>query len=167
MRWCGAQLRPWVCGVGGMAIGPSGCGCGGGGLGCALQGYELGRGAAGLAEAGAVCLHGAVLLEPGQRLAQELGGPGVGGRSDAVVHPLALASRLDDPRAAQVGQVAADLGLRLLQNLDEVADAKLLVAHQVEQAQAGGVSQRLKEAFHVEARWLCAAVSLPWFTYTP
>src|SRR5208283_810909 len=87
---------------------------------------------------------------------QEFGGAGVGGRSDAVVHPLALAARLDDPRAAQVGQMAADLGLRLLQDFDEIADAELLVAHQVEQAQAGDVSQRLEEAFHVEVNWLGA-----------
>ena len=94
--------------------------------------------------------------------------PASGGRRDAVVHPLALAPRLDDPRAAQVGQVAADLGLRLLQNFHEVADAQLLVAHQVEQAQARGISQRLEEALHVEVQWAWrAAVSLPWFTYTP
>ena len=68
------------------------------------------------------------------------------------MHPLALAARLDDPCAAQVGQVAGDFGLWLIEYFDEVADAKLPVAHQVEQAQAGGVFQGLEEALQVAAR---------------
>lgn len=43
-------------------------------------------------------------------------------------------------------------GLALTQNLDEVANANLLVSHQVEQAEARIVPQCLKEALHIERR---------------
>jgi hypothetical protein len=42
--------------------------------------------------------------------------------------------------------------LRLLEYLHEITDTELLVAHQVEQAQAGGVSQGLEEALQIAAR---------------
>ena len=45
-----------------------------------------------------------------------------------------------------------NFGLSLLQNLHKVADADLLVSHQVEQAEARIVPQSLKESFHVERR---------------
>ena len=53
--------------------------------------------------------------------------------------------------------MAGNLGLSLPKNLDKVADTDLLVSHQVEQAEARIVAQRLKEAFHIERR----AISLP------
>ena len=42
------------------------------------------------------------------------------------------------------------LRLRFSEHLDEVADANLLLAHQVQQPQPRPVAQCLKEALHVE-----------------
>jgi hypothetical protein len=46
--------------------------------------------------------------------------------------------------------MAADLGLRLGEDLDQGADAEFFVAHEVEQAQAGEIAEGLKEEFLVE-----------------
>ncbi len=40
--------------------------------------------------------------------------------------------------------------LRLVEDLDEVADAELLIAHEVEKTEPGFVSERLVEADHIE-----------------
>ena len=64
----------------------------------------------------------------------------VGRRADAVVHPFAFAARGDDTGLAQVGEMAGDFWLALSQDLDKVADADLAARHEIEQAQAGGVS---------------------------
>jgi hypothetical protein len=66
------------------------------------------------------------------------------------VHPLARATAFDDACASQIGQMAADLGLRLGEDLDQGADAEFFVAHEVEQAQAGEIAEGLKEEFLVE-----------------
>ena len=55
-----------------------------------------------------------------------------------------------------------NLRLGATQNLDEVADTYLLVAHEVEQPEPSIVAERLKKAFHVE-RW---CFRLPCVTYT-
>jgi hypothetical protein len=47
---------------------------------------------------------------------------------------------------AQVSQMPRDFGLALPKNLDKVADADLAASHQVQQAQAGSVSQGRKKA---------------------
>jgi len=51
--------------------------------------------------------------------------------------------------------MAADLGLRLSENLDEGADAEFLIAHEIEQAKACGGSESLKKEFLVEVRFSC------------
>jgi hypothetical protein len=66
------------------------------------------------------------------------------------VHPLALAPRTNDACPSQVGQVAGNLRLGAAKNLDEVANADFLVAHQVQQAQSGFVSQRLEKSLEVK-----------------
>ncbi len=47
-------------------------------------------------------------------------------------------------------------GLSLLQNLHEVADANLLVSHQVEQAETSVVTQSLEEEFRIERIRFCS-----------
>lgn len=69
---------------------------------------------------------------------------------DAIVHPLALAAGGDDACTAQVGEVAGDLWLRGGEDLDEVADADFLLAHQVEQAETCGIAEGLKESWQIE-----------------
>ena len=73
---------------------------------------------------------------------------------DPIVHPLSLAASSHNSGAPQVGQMPRYLGLRLIQNLDEVTDADFLVAHQVEETQPCIVSQGLEEALDVECPFL-------------
>lgn len=69
---------------------------------------------------------------------------------DAIVHPPALAARRDDSSAAQVGEMARNFRLWTAEYLDEVAHAKFLVAHKVQESEAGVVSESLEETFHIE-----------------
>jgi hypothetical protein len=57
------------------------------------------------------------------------------------VHPLALATGAHQAGFAEVGEVAGDFRLGLLEYLDEIADADLAIAHEVEQAEAGGIGE--------------------------
>ena len=66
------------------------------------------------------------------------------------MHPFAITSCRHDPSVAQVRQVSGNFGLRLIQNLYEVADTDFLVAHQVQQAESGIVPQRLTEFPHIK-----------------
>ena len=124
------------------------------------QGVLRGR-AAGLREPRAVRLHGLFFLEPAQRLPQDLRSPDVRRHHDPVVHPLSLAPRRDDARAAKVGEVPGDLRLRPAKNLHEVADANLLIAHEVQEPEPRVVSERLKEPLDVERLFS------PCLMYTP
>ena len=55
--------------------------------------------------------------------------------------------------------MAGNLRLPLIQNLDEVADADLLLAHEVQEAETGIVTERLKETLHVKRfRFRCHAL---------
>src|SRR6202023_1195825 len=101
---------------------------------------------------GMVRLHRRILAHPVQRLPQDLRGPDMRRHDDAVVHPLALAPRRHNPGTPQVRQKPRDLGLRLAQDLDEVADADLLIPHQVQEAQPRVVTQRLEKPLYVEGR---------------
>jgi len=47
------------------------------------------------------------------------------------------------------------LRLRTTQNLHKIADANLLLSHQVEESEPGVVAERLKEPFHIEGM-LCS-----------
>src|ERR1700744_3581342 len=115
-----------------------------------LQRGKLFERAAGSRQPGAVCLHRLVRLQPRQRLPKNLRGAFILRHHQPVVHPLALAPRRHQPRTAQERQMPGYLRLRLPQHLDEVADANLLLAHQVQQPQPCPVAQRLEEALHVE-----------------
>lgn len=106
--------------------------------------------AAGFGQPGAIGLHGALLPQPGERLAEHLSGADVRGHDDAVVHPLTIAPGLDDSCIPEVSQMPGDFGLTLLQDFDQVADADLLIRHQVEQAEPGVISECLKKPLHVE-----------------
>jgi hypothetical protein len=134
-----------------------------GGYGRVLQGDEALGIAAGFAELCEVGLHLRVGAEGSEGRVQDGGGSGVGEAVDAVVHPLAFAAGFDDAGASQVGEVAGDFGLRLAEDLDEVADADLVAGHEVEQAEAGGVGERGEEAGRVEG--FCGASHI--LKYTP
>ena len=82
---------------------------------------------------------------------------------DAVVHPLAVAPGRNDAGMAQIREMPGNLRLRPAQNLHEVADANLLLSHQVEQPETRVVSERLKEPLAYR-RLLSLSAML---TYTP
>ena len=84
-----------------------------------------------------------------KRLLKHLCCPDMRWHDDAVVHPLAFAPSLNNPRASEVSEVPRYLRLWSSQDLHKVADADLLVAHEVEKPKASAVSQRLKESFQV------------------
>ncbi len=113
------------------------------------------RGAAGFREPRPICLHGLLVFQPAKRLPEDLGSPDVRRHDDPVVHPLALPPRRHNPGAAEVRKMPGDLRLGAAQDLDEVADTDLLVAHEVQQPEPGVVSQRLKEPLHVVRLFRC------------
>ena len=80
---------------------------------------------------------------------QDLGSSDVRRHDDAIVHPLAFPPGRDDPGAAEVRQMPGNLRLRTAEDLHEVADTNLLVAHQVQQPEPRVVAESLKEPFHV------------------
>ena len=71
-----------------------------------------------------------------QRFAEDAGGGLVLGHYEAIVHPLALASRRNDSRAAKVGKMARNLRLADAKDFDEITDANLPVRNQVQQTKA-------------------------------
>ena len=116
----------------------------------ALQSYEALRLAAGVAETGEVGLHLFAGVEGFERRVEDGAGGGVGGGLDAVVHPLAFAAGCDDAGAAEVGEMAGDLGLRLFEDFDEVTHADLAAIHKVEQTETGGIGEGCEEEDRVE-----------------
>lgn len=125
------------------------------GQGRSVQRTDLSGGTAGFGQPGAIRLHRLLALQRSQRLPQNLRGPAVGRHDDAVVHPLAFAPCRNHARVSQIREMTRDLRLRRIQNLDEVADADFLVAHQVQQTQPGPVSQRLEESLQIEVGFFC------------
>ena len=71
------------------------------------------------------------------------------------MHPLAIPASGDNAGAAKICQMAGDLRLRITQDLDEVADADLLISHQIKDSEPGLIAQSLEEALQVELRPLC------------
>lgn len=63
----------------------------------------------------------------------------------AVVHPLALAPGSDDACLPQISEMPGDLRLGRADDFREIADADFLIGHQIEEAQAGGITQGAEE----------------------
>lgn len=84
--------------------------------------------------------HLGLCFEVFQRFAEDACGGLVLGRYEAIVHPLALASRRNDSRAAKVGKMARNLRLADAKDFDEIADANLPVRNQIQQTKARWIS---------------------------
>jgi hypothetical protein len=84
------------------------------------------------------------VADPGQDRIRQLAEP--------IVHPQALAPRLDEAGPTQIGQVAGGLGLRDLQALVDVTDAHLAGQQQPKNSEARRVGKRLEERFHLGQR---------------
>jgi hypothetical protein len=61
------------------------------------------------------------------------------------VSPLAIAARCDESGAAKIGEVPRYLWLISPQHLDARTDTQLIIAQQVNESQAGVVSQCFKD----------------------
>ena len=68
------------------------------------------------------------------------------------MHPLPFPARDDNPGPAEVCQVTRNLRLVFFQDLDEEANANLIVADQIQYPKPSPVRQRDEEALHVEFR---------------
>ncbi len=68
-----------------------------------------------------------------------------------VVHPFPVATPFDHAGTAQVGEMPRDLGLRIAEDRDEIADAELAGAKKIEQPQAGGIAQRQEQSDQIES----------------
>lgn len=66
------------------------------------------------------------------------------------MHPLSFSSRSHYSRAPQIREMPRNLWLRLAQNLHKVTDADFLIAHEIEEPKACGVSECLEEPLHIE-----------------
>lgn len=70
------------------------------------------------------------------------------------MHPLSIPASGDDTGAPQISKMPGDLGLRPAEDLDEVADADLLISHQVQDSEPGRVTQSPEEALQVKLTFL-------------
>jgi hypothetical protein len=66
------------------------------------------------------------------------------------MHPFALTSSGHYASTSKIRKVPGNLWLRLSKNLDKVANADFLFSHEIEEPQASGITQSLKEAFQAE-----------------
>jgi hypothetical protein len=85
---------------------------------------------------------------------EDLGCTNIWRHDNPVVHPLSFATGFHDSRPTKISEVPGDFRLPLLKDFYEVADANLLISHQVKQAKARIIAERLKEQFHVKGRCL-------------
>jgi hypothetical protein len=92
-------------------------------------------------------LHRPIFLKPVQGLPKDLGCASVRRNNDAIVHPLPFSSRGYDACAAKVGQMPRYLRLWMPQYLYKVADTKLLIPHQVQEAKSCVIAKGLKKTF--------------------
>jgi hypothetical protein len=116
-----------------------------------LQGRKLLWPATCLRQPGMICLHRAFFFEPRKSLLQNLRGSYIRRHDDPIVHPFPVPASSYNPCVPQVCKVPGYLGLRLIQNLNEIADANFLISHEIQEPQARIVAQSLEEALHVEA----------------
>lgn len=99
-------------------------------------------------------MHQLLVFQRSERLAKDLRGAGVERHGDTIVHPLPVPPDADDSGTTQISEVARDFGLRTVEHLDEIANADLLISHEVKKPEPGLVTQRLEEAFEIELRFL-------------
>jgi hypothetical protein len=92
-------------------------------------------------EALEILLHGFVLTQGVDGGFEDGGGVRLGRHDEAIVHPFAVTAGGDHSRAAQVGEMTRNFGLRGIEDLHEVADADFLASYEIDEAEARGVGQ--------------------------
>lgn len=112
----------------------------------AQLGREAGR-AAGAGEQLRVAAESRIVAQLREQRLEQARHARTGGLGERVVNPLSVATRLRQPGPAQIGEMARDLRLRLVEHAHEVADARLAEGEQVQEAQPGAIGQRGEEIF--------------------
>ena len=115
-----------------------------------MESRKLARTATCLRQASSISLHNALVSEPRKGLLKHLCRTYIGGHHYPIVHPFAFTAGSYDSSAPQIGQMPGYLGLRLIQNLNEITDADLLIPHQIQQTKPGVVAESLEKALYVE-----------------
>lgn len=69
------------------------------------------------------------------------------------MHPFAFAPGCGHSRTPQICEVPGNLGLRYIQNLNQVAHADLPAMHEIKQAKAGSVGERPEQTFQMGRRF--------------
>src|SRR5712691_10812289 len=113
---------------------------------CVLKLRRQTDGAAGALQRQSIAVHLAVSAEGVENAVEDSGLLRIGRTNDAVVHPFPLAPGSNDSRAAKVSEMTRDFWLRLVENFHEITNAELPFGHQVQQAQPGAISERLKQS---------------------
>jgi hypothetical protein len=70
------------------------------------------------------------------------------------MHPLSVPASSYNSGTTQVGQMPGDFGLRLIQDLHEIAHADFLISHEIQEPQPRIIAESLKEALDIEALFL-------------
>lgn len=96
-------------------------------------------------EKGFVALHLRIVFEFCTEFGEDSGDVCVGGLSQAIVSPFAIAACGDESGAAQIGEVSRDLGLVGSQDFHARADAEFVVAEQVYEPQARWIGECLEQ----------------------
>lgn len=86
-----------------------------------------------------------MLPHPGAQTGQNIAHERIAGPREAVMHPFAVALHVHQPGAPQPGQMARDFGLIEPQSAMEIADTDVAFGQQIQEAQPGGIGERLKE----------------------
>jgi len=109
----------------------------------ALQGDEAPWFAAGSRKATQVGLHFTIRFERFEHSVEDRSRCCLLRKFNAVVHPLSFSPSCHDTCLTQVCQMPGDLGLALSQNFNQIADAHLTTANQIQQTQPRAVGNSL------------------------
>lgn len=96
-------------------------------------------------EACFVELHLRIISEGRAQFADDSGDVCIGGLSESIVGPLAVATRRDESGATKISEVARDFWLVGLEDFNARADAEFIVTEQMNQPQPCVVGQCLEE----------------------
>jgi len=100
-----------------------------------------------------VSLHFAVVLQPVLGVLEYLCSTRVFRLNNPIVHPFTLSSGTDNPSTAKVGKMPGNFWLRYSQDLDKVADADLILSHEIQELQACSICQSSEQQFHISCGW--------------
>lgn len=91
-----------------------------------------------------------MLAHPGAQSLEDVADERIAVTGDAVVHPFSIPLGLDQAGPPQPGEMARDLRLIDPEGAMEIADADFVLGEEVQQAQPGGIGERLEEELRLD-----------------